>query len=55
MVEEADACGAPEDAWMVDSGATEHMSFDKLTFDNYQELNSSRIVRFANRQTAIIS
>lgn len=55
VVEEANVCGASDADWILDSGATELMSFDKAAFNNYQELKSSRIVRFANRQTATIT
>lgn len=36
------------DEWILDSGATEHMSYDRSTFVNYEKLNPHRRIRYGN-------
>lgn len=38
------------DDWVVDSGASEHMIFDRSSFRSYVELDEPRSVRFGNNQ-----
>lgn len=38
-----------EDEWIVDSGATEHMTYDKSSFISYKILEEPRIVHFGNK------
>lgn len=36
--------------WILDSGATEHMTYDKSGYNNFKTLTPQRVVRFGNNQ-----
>lgn len=36
------------DGWIIDSGATEHMTFEKSAFESYKQLDSPRVIRYGN-------
>lgn len=36
--------------WVLDTGASRHMTFDRADFTSYQELDQERIVRFGGNQ-----
>lgn len=36
--------------WILDSGATEHMTYDRASFNTFRTLSPQKIVRFGNNQ-----
>lgn len=37
-----------EDSWLLDTGASEHMSYNRASFINYKKLNSPKMVRYGD-------
>lgn len=51
MIAESEANVSISDAeWILDSGASEHMTFDQNSYISYRKLDSNRLVRFGNNE-----
>lgn len=53
VVEEANSVDYNKD-WILDSGATSHMTFDRGDFTDYDELDEERSVRFGDKKEGLI-
>lgn len=51
VAEEANfSCSAVSGGWIIDTGASSHMTYDRDEYIEYQELEEARVIRFAGSQ-----